>query len=120
MTNHRKDAMTDQARPFSTWLLEQSSGRTHDELSEALRDLVASVRDTGKKGSISLTVEVGLLDKDPNVLVVTDKVKRNFPEHDRKASIFYPDSDGNLTRSDPNQLSFDDLREVPSNNADIN
>lgn len=101
-------------RPFATWLLEQSGGKTHEELSEALYDLVARVRDTGKKGSVSLTVSVGTLKGDDSVLVVSDEIKLRLPEHDRKASLFYPDKDGNLTRRDPNQLTLDGLREVPA------
>ena len=100
-------------RPFATWLIEQSGGKTHEELSAALYDLVARVRDTGKKGSVSLTVNVAPLKGDIDVLVVADEIKLRLPEHDRKASLFYPDRDGNLTRRDPNQLSFDSLREVP-------
>lgn len=100
-------------RPFATWLIEQSGGKTHEELSAALYDLVARVRDTGKKGSVSLTVNVAPLKGDIDVLVVADEIKLRLPEHDRKASLFYPDKDGNLTRRDPNQLSFDSLREVP-------
>lgn len=100
-------------RPFATWLIEQSGGKTHEELSAALYDLVARVRDTGKKGSVSLTVNVAPLKGDVDVLVVADEIKLRLPEHDRKASLFYPDKDGNLTRRDPNQLSFESLREVP-------
>lgn len=100
-------------RPFADWLREQSGGKTHDELSEALWDLVARVRDTGKKGTVSLTVTVAPMKNDLDVLVVTDEIKLRLPEHDRKASLFYPDKDGNLTRTDPNQLSFESLREVP-------
>ena len=104
-----------EVRPFATWLLEQSGGKTHDELSQALVDLVARVRDTGKKGNVSLTVTVATLKGDADVLVVSDEIRLHLPEHDRKASLFYPDKDGNLTRKDPNQLSFDSLREVPAN-----
>lgn len=109
------DAPEPEIRPFATWLIEQSGGKTHEELSEALYDLVARVRDTGKKGSVSLTVNVAPLKGDIDVLVVADEIKLRLPEHDRKASLFYPDKDGNLTRRDPNQLSFDSLREVPAN-----
>jgi hypothetical protein len=99
-------------RPFADWLREQSGGKTHDELSEALWDLVARVRDTGKKGTVTLTVTVAPMKGDKDVLIVSDEIKLRFPEHDRKASLFYPDANGNLTRSDPNQLAFEGLREV--------
>lgn len=101
-------------RPFADWLREQSHGKTHDEMGEALYDLVARVRDTGKKGTVSLTITVAPMDKDVSVLVVSDEIKLRLPEHDRKASLFYPDKSGNLSRTDPNQLSFESLREVPA------
>lgn len=101
-------------RPFSDWIREQSNGRTHDELSIALHDLIGRVRDTGKKGSVSLTVTVAPMKGDSDVLVVGDEIKLRIPEHDRKASLFYPDKHGNLSRTDPQQLAFDSLREVPA------
>ena len=102
-------------RPFADWLREQSGGRSHDELSEALHDLVARVKDTSKKGSLQFTVTVAPFDKhDDAPLVVTDEIRLRLPEHDRKASMFYADANGNLTRHDPNQLSFDSLKEVPA------
>lgn len=99
-------------RPFADWLREQSAGTTHDELSEVLHDLISKVRDTGKKGYVQFTVAVGTLKGDPDVLVVEDKIKLRLPEHDRKASMFYPDKHGNLSRRDPRQLEFESLREV--------
>lgn len=100
-------------RPFADWLREQSRGTTHDELSEALRDLTARVIDTGKKGSLILAITVApLKGGETDALVVSDEIKLKLPEHDRKASLFYPDEDGNLTRTDPNQLTFESLREV--------
>lgn len=100
-------------RPFASWLREQSAGRTHDELSEGLHDLIARVRDTGKRGAITLVVTVETLKGDADVLVVSDEIKLKLPEHDRNASMFYPDKHGNLTRTDPRQLTFDELHEVP-------
>jgi hypothetical protein len=100
-------------RPFADWLLEQSAGKTHDELSVALHDLIARVKDTGKKGSVQFTVSVAPMKGDTDVLVVTDEIKLRVPEHDRKPSVFYADKHGNLSRRDPNQLEFESLREVP-------
>ncbi|MGH3355255.1 MAG: hypothetical protein ACRDOJ_05120 [Nocardioidaceae bacterium] len=104
-------------RPFADFLREQASGRTHDELGESLHDLVDRVRDTGKKGSVTLTVTVAPMKDDIDTLVISDEIKLRLPEHDRKASIFYPDEHGNLTRRDPRQLDFDSLREVPKDNT---
>lgn len=107
--------MTDQppVRPFADWLREQAKGHTHDELSEALHDLVARVRDTGKKGTLQLSISVELMKGSDNALMLKDEIKLKLPEHDRDTSLFFADRHGNLVRNDPNQLSFDSLREVP-------
>lgn len=96
-------------RPFSTFLLEQARGRSHDDLSATLHKLIQEVRDTGKKGSLTYTVTISPLDKEVRSFSVVDEIKTKYPEHDRPTSIFYPDADGNLSRRDPNQMSFDDL-----------
>lgn len=105
-------------RPFADWLREQSKGTSHEELSEGLHTLIQRVRDTGKRGSVVFTVTVAPLKDDIDVLVVSDEIKLKLPEHDRKASMFYPDDHGNLSRTDPNQLTFEGLKEVPPPNVD--
>lgn len=100
-------------RPFADFFREQSGGKTHDEMSEAIYDVVQKVRDTGKAGSVTLTFKISTLKGDENVLVIEDAIKVRMPEHDRKASMFFPDKHGNLSRSDPRQLAFESLREVP-------
>lgn len=104
-------------RPFADWLREQAQGRTHDEMGEAIYDLAARVRDTGKKGSVTLTIVVEPMKGDERVLVVSDEIRLKLPEFPRKPSIFYTGTDGNLTRSDPEQLTFEGLREVPAEPA---
>lgn len=99
-------------RPFADWLREQSTGKTHEELSDNLHELIARVRETGKKGTLALLVSIEPMKNDHDVLLVMDQIKLRLPEHDRKASLFYPDQSGNLTRSDPNQLAFEGLKEV--------
>jgi len=102
------------ARPFADFLLEHGKGRTHDELGEALHTLIASVKDTGKTGSISLTIKVEPMKKDDRMVVVSDKISINLPEHDRPAAAWFIGADGNLQRNDPHQLAFESLREVPA------
>ena len=99
-------------RPFADFLREQAKGSTHDDLSVALHDLISRVRDTGKGGSLQLTLTVKPFKKDTDTLVVADAIRVKLPEHDRKESIFYADRHGNLSRNDPNQLDFSSLREV--------
>lgn len=102
-------------KPFAAWLQEQQSGRTHDELTDALAALAAAVKETGKKGVLTLSITVAPFDKGNGAaLTVTDVVKVSLPQHDRRKSIFYADDDGNLTRDDPMQPTFEGLREVPA------
>lgn len=105
-------------RPFADFLREQARGTTHEELSEGLHDLVARVRDTGKKGSLTLTITAEMMKGSEKALFVSDQIKLKLPEHDRDTSIFFADRNGNLVRNDPDQLSFDSLREVPPPNVD--
>lgn len=107
-------------RPFADWLQEQAKGRTHNELGEGLHDLIARVKDTGKKGSLTLTVTVEPMKKDPALLVVSDVINLKLPEHDRPAAVYYADDDGNLTRDDPNAIPFESLREVPTARQEAN
>lgn len=102
------------SRPFADWLREQAGGKSHDELSDALYDLVQRVKDTRKSGSLTYTIKVGLLKGESDVLLIEDQIKLRPPEHDRKPSIFYTDRAGNVCRNNPDQLSFDSLREVPT------
>lgn len=100
-------------RPFADWLREQSNGKTHEEMGDGIHTLVARVLETGKAGTLTLTIKVKPMeDSEDSPLLITDEIKLRLPEHDRKASIFYADKLGNLTKQDPNQLSFESLREV--------
>jgi hypothetical protein len=113
--SRKSDDQEPVVRPFADFLREQGRGQAHDDLSTALHKLVTSVHETGNKGQLVFTLTVQPMKKNPDVLEVTDDVTVKLPKHARKASIFYPDADGNLTRTDPNQLTFDTpLREVPA------
>lgn len=104
----------DEPREFASFLLEQARGHSHSELSQGLHDLVARVRDTGKKGSITYTVAIEPMKGNSDQLIVKDAIKLKLPEHDRAASIFFADRAGNLVRNDPNQPSlFGEVAEVP-------
>lgn len=108
--------MTDHppVRPFADFIREHGQGRTHDELSEAIRDLLARVNDTGRKGSVSLKITIEPMKKGGDgMVVVSDAISLSLPEFDRPTGVWFTDKHGNLTRNDPNQLAFDSLREVP-------
>jgi hypothetical protein len=90
-------------RPFADFLREQAKGATHAELSEAMQTLVDAVLDTGKNGTIVLTIKVEPMKGDRRAVYVSDAIKIKLPEHDRDASLFFADKDNNLRRDDPGQ-----------------
>lgn len=99
-----------QRRPFAAFVQEQRNGGLHSELSDALTELVTAARETGRAGTITLSIKVAP-NKDNSTVTVSDKVKVTLPEPERGAGIFFFDDEGNLTRSNPNQTSLP-LREV--------
>lgn len=99
-------------RPFADFLRDVGKGACHDELSEKLNDLVTAVEETGKAGSITLTLTVKPMEKgNVNALLVSDAITVKKPTTPRKASVFFPDG-GNLVRNDPNQPELSGLRDV--------
>lgn len=111
MTEHDTEGGT--VRPFADWLREQSGGKTHAELSESLRDLVSRVQDTGKKGTLVLSIVVEPMKGDSDVLVLTDNITLKLPEFPRASSIYYADEDHNLRREDPKQPPITGLQVLP-------
>lgn len=101
-----------QTRPFADFLREHAGGRSHNELSETLKDLVKAVSLTHKAGSLTLTITVKPMKDNVDALIVSDKIVAKVPQLDRKVSVFYATSEGNLVRDDPNQLTFGSLTDV--------
>jgi hypothetical protein len=97
---------TEEQRPFGAFLHELAKGRTHEELSRALRELTSAVQDTRKPGSLTLRIDIKPHKNDAAV-TVSDKVTVKIPAFERLDSIFFVDDDANLVRNDPHQQSFD-------------
>ena len=91
------------------------------ELSGAIKQVTASVQETGKAGNITLTLSIKPATRGSiGTLVIESKVKTKCPEAEAPASIFYADADYNLVREDPNQTVMD-LRNVsaPAQSAPV-
>lgn len=96
---------------FASFLVQHARGRSEQELSRCLAELVEAVEETGKSGSITYTLTIKPEPKADRAMLVTDSIKMKAPELDRPASIFFADNDHHLVRSHPGQLSFDSLTE---------
>jgi hypothetical protein len=89
---------------FQETIIQISNGSMLGELSDALRDLVAAVRTTGKSGSLVLTLKVQPASKGPtDVLMIHSQVKTKLPERERGTTVFYATDDNRLVRNDPKQ-----------------
>lgn len=106
-----KTAEVVEPKPFATFLLEHARGRSHDELSRKLRDLLEAIEQTGKGGSISYKVSIKPETRADGAVLVTDEIKVSTPSLDRPASIFFVDDGYRLVRNDPRQLTLDRLGE---------
>lgn len=95
-----------QVRPFAAILQDLAGGKVHARLTEQLAALTAAVTATGKKGTVTLTLEAKPLKAgQADTLVVTAKSVLKAPESDDVSpiTVFYADDAGNLTRDNPRQ-----------------
>lgn len=99
-------------KPFGLYLKTTNRGRTEADLSAKMHELIEQVLETGKKGTLTLTITVDADDADARRLVLTEKVVSKLPQPDPRKSIFFADDTGNLTRNDPSQLAFDGIQAV--------
>lgn len=92
------------ARPFAEVLSEVNKGVVADEAASELAKLVTAVLLTGKKGRLTLTIDVAPMAGNDEVMKVSGAVTVRVPRPDAPTSIFYAGGDGVLSRNDPNAL----------------
>lgn len=106
------------ARSFAHLLTQIDNGQLHAELSEEVRSvakaLVEHSKAHGREAKGSLTIVLRLTaDKDESVEIVGD-VSTKLPKVTRARTITWLDKDGQLVLTNPKQLAFQGVREVPS------
>jgi hypothetical protein len=99
-------------KPFGAFLHEHRGAGLHNEAGEKLAEVVAAVIEHGKKGSLTLTINVEPQKGDGNLVIVTDEVKAKVPKAPSPASAFFSDDHGNLSRRDPRQPEITGLRDA--------
>ncbi|OOH89502.1 hypothetical protein BMT54_06305 [Pasteurellaceae bacterium 15-036681] len=93
---------------FDQTLSKLNRGELNDELTEALAEVVKAVRSTRKQGSITLTLNVAMLNtRTEDSIKITPKVSSKIPELDREESIVFSTASGDVLFDDPNQLKMD-------------
>ena len=110
--NQRGDTVSDKKEkaitPFVEWLGQYKKGETDGEMTHELRTLIEAVQDTGKPGSITLTLKVNR--KSDNQVTIIEDIKVTVPQHSRSEAIYFLDQHLNLTRSDPRQGVLQPIR----------
>lgn len=95
--------MTGFQRPALDLIAELRRGKTANDLTEKVHDLIAACIDTGKKGELVLKLTFEPDPDDETRMKVTDQVAAKVPARTVKPSLFFLTDGGNLTRSDPLQ-----------------
>lgn len=99
------------ARTFTQTIDALRFGTLSDELTDKLRDLVATVAFTGKAGSLTLTL--ALKPGKGGQIEVFDDIKLKEPKPEKGSSLMFATPENNLQREDPRQLQLPGLRTVP-------
>lgn len=94
---------TTEQRTFASVLYEINKGKVHAQLGDDLRALVAAVVDTGKPGTLTLTLTVKPLAGNDEGITLTGRVASKPPAFATPASVFFVDANLNLNRTPGNQ-----------------
>ena len=104
-------------RTFTSTVEALRFGALGDELTDKLRDLVASCATTGRAGAITLTL--ALKPGKGGQIEVFDEIKVKLPKEEKGSSLMFATPENNLQREDPRQLSIDGLRSVDQETGEI-
>lgn len=92
---------------FAYTLTQMRNGKTAEELSEKLNELIQTCRDTESKGSITLTISVRPDKGDSGQYFLRPEIKLKKPALAVSDTIFWGTPEGNLQRTDPAQGNLD-------------
>lgn len=99
--------MTEGRKLFSDVMAELAHGDVNGLASERLAELTNAVEETGGKGKLVITIDVK---KQNKMVIVSAAMKMSKPESALDETMFFVDAEGNLTREDPRQLTFRDVK----------
>jgi ACT domain-containing protein len=104
-------------RDFAEFVTDLRGGICHQEVSEAIQEVTAACRETGKVGSVTLTIKIK--PQGDRQVEILDQIKKVVPEHAKMPTFAFIDDHDNLTRSDPRQASLDDVRVVDKETGEL-
>lgn len=83
-----------------------------EEATEALNDLVHATTETGKAGSLTLTIKMKPIGGKAGQMELETDVKAKLPQPTKGKTILFTTVDNNLSRQDPRQQTLDGVRDV--------
>lgn len=95
--------MTTEDFDFALWLQEFGHGATNRQAGEQLARVVAACRETGKAGTLVLTLKVGAAD---NLAELKASIKTTLPQPSLPSGSYYVTEKGALVTEDPRQLQL--------------
>lgn len=99
--------------PFSDWLTQHAQGDVDVEMTLALAEVVKAVASHGKKGSVTLKVNIDTAGSGGRTVETSCVVEAKAPTADPERSIFWVGDKGSLHRDDPYQQRIP-LKRVPT------
>ena len=97
-------------RPFPETLRQIRFGELQEEIGEQLAALVKICAETGKVGTMKLSVK--LKPGKAGQMEIIDDLTVTPPKPEKGTSIFFVTPEGNLQREDPRQMEIKELRDV--------
>jgi len=107
-------------KAFSVFIVDLNDGKTHTGLTADLGELLQTVKNTGRAGSMTLKIKVAPASKgsqDVDKITVTADRKLELPKPEQPSDFFWLTDDAEVTRQHPRQHALD-LRDAKTIDAD--
>ena len=82
-------------------------GEAAAEASRRLDECLCAVRETGKKGKVTVELDIKPMSQDGDQIMIKVSSKAAIPLPEVPAAVFFLDEDNGLHTSDPNQSEFE-------------
>lgn len=97
-------------KAFSLFLVDLNDGHTHAGLTGDLAELLQTVRNTGRSGSLTLKVKIAPASKggtEVDKITITAERKLELPKPEQPSDFFWLTADAEPTRQHPRQHALD-------------
>lgn len=98
---------------ITTTIAEIRRGALNQEAAEEMAKVIQAVRETGKAGKLTITIDVKPLANHEGAVTVRGKATGTLPRVDSKDEVFFTTDGGELTRNHPKQDELPGLKVVP-------